>query len=62
MFPFQGRRAHYWTEDTTTMPPTIDKGGRTRYYTSKCGIVGITTDRVPALEPGNHPKCKRCKR
>ena len=62
LLPFQGKRAHFWEEDTTTLPPKIRDGGRVRYYTALCGIVGVTDKQVPALNPGNWPRCKRCAR
>lgn len=60
IFPFQGKIAHYWIEDTETMMPQIRDGGRVRYYKSRCGQSGVVDRRVPALETGNFKKCKRC--
>jgi hypothetical protein len=60
-FAFSGRRVHFWTEDTTTMPPTINEG-RVRFYTALCGVLGVTNGKVPALHEGNWPRCKRCER
>lgn len=62
VMPFIGRKAHHWTEDTKTMQPTIRDGGRVRYYVSACGLLSATSKSVPALNPGNFPKCKRCQR
>jgi hypothetical protein len=58
--PFQGERGHFWTEDTTTMEPTIAEGGRVRWYTAMCGRVGVTRPRAPAMAPGSWPLCSRC--
>lgn len=62
ILPFIGQRAHYWIEDKETMPPKIGETGRVRYYTSRCGLAGVTNDSVPALEPGDWVKCKNCSR
>lgn len=60
LLPFVGKCAHYWTEDNKTMMPEIRDGGRVRYYTARCGLVGTTMKKVPALAPGNWPTCRRC--
>lgn len=60
ILPFRGERGHFWAEDTKTMEPTIAEGGRVRYYTSACGLVGLTRPRAPALGVGSWPKCARC--
>lgn len=62
LLPFVGKRAHYWVEDTKTMPSTIGKAGRVRYYRSFCGVLGVTNHSVPALGVGNFPRCKTCQR
>ena len=58
LIPFIGSKAHFWVEQE--VEPYIDKNGRVRFYTSLCGIEATTDDKVPALEPGNWKKCKRC--
>lgn len=60
LMPFVGKRAHYWIEDIETMPPTIGKAGRVRYYRSLCGATAVTNYRVPALAHGSWPKCGNC--
>lgn len=60
IIPFSGEKPHFWIEDKETMPPKIGKHGRVRYYTSLCGVVGVTNSAVNALAPGDFPKCKRC--
>lgn len=60
LLPFVGKRAHYWIEDTTTMVPNISEVGRTRYYNSLCGVVGVVNHKVPALDHGSWPRCARC--
>jgi hypothetical protein len=61
MFPV-GKCAHYWEEDTTTMPPTIGPGGRRRYYVSLCGVGAVACDALKPFGLGNFPRCKRCLR
>lgn len=58
--PFVGKRAHYWIEDTKTMPPTIGEAGRVRYYQALCGATAVTNLRVPALAQGSWQKCENC--
>lgn len=60
VMPFVGGKAHYWVEDKDTMPPKIRYGERVRYYKSHCGISAVTNNKVPALQPGSWPRCKRC--
>lgn len=60
LLPFVGNRAHYWIEDTEIPLAKLDERGRIRYYQSKCRLLGVTRPTVPALEPGNWPRCKRC--
>jgi hypothetical protein len=60
-FPFVGSRAHYWHEITDDWRSIItDAPEGQRVFESACKVLGATTPRVPALEMGNWPKCKRC--
>lgn len=57
--PFTGERAHFWVDDKID---AIGPRGRTKFYTSLCGRDATTDPKLPALDPGNWPKCKRCER
>ncbi len=61
-FCFGGMKAHWWVEDTKTMPEKIGAGGRVRYYESLCGELNAADNKFPALHPGSWDKCKRCAR
>lgn len=60
LMPFVGKRAHFWIEDTDTMPPTIGEAGRVRYYRALCGVLAVTNGKVPALAHGSWQKCGNC--
>lgn len=53
-------KTHYWTEDSEEIPRILGENGRVRRYVALCGHVGLTHNRMPALEPGNFPRCKKC--
>lgn len=59
-FPFVGSRAHYWRETTKKLVAIADVPKSHRIFIAECGVWGKTTERAPALEMGNWPKCKRC--
>ena len=59
-FPFVGSRAHYWHDITKELGALTDIAKGYRLFAAECGVLGGTTQRVPALEVGNWPKCKRC--
>lgn len=62
--PFQGSRGHYWTEDTNPPAelPVMAEGGRVRWYTSLCGLGGMTRPRAPAMGVGSWPYCRKCEK
>lgn len=64
LIPFHGERAHHWKEfvPQASVLPKIAQGGRVRYYDAACGMHGVTTGRVPAIDPGNWPRCANCTR
>lgn len=59
-FPFVGSRAHYWTDITWELRALTDIAKGHHIFAAECGVLGETTPKVPALEMGNWPKCKRC--
>jgi hypothetical protein len=59
-FPFVGSRAHYWTETTSYWRSQMLLPEGLRTFDGACGARGEVTERAPALEMGNWPKCKRC--
>lgn len=60
-FMFVGQKAHYWIDDSDAFRSAFpDAPAERRGYVTLCGVVGITTPRVPPLHPGNYPLCKRC--
>lgn len=61
LIPFKGEKVHFWKAVKIDVP-RIYKGGRVSFYRSKCGLVAKTGKGVHPLNPGNFPKCKRCKR
>lgn len=63
VIPFVGKRAHWWIEDTETMADTAPEGpAPVRYYQAACKVLAVTNAKIPALDPGDIPRCKRCQR
>tara|TARA_R110000796_G_scaffold95459_2_gene200688 strand:+ start:21523 stop:21789 length:267 start_codon:yes stop_codon:yes gene_type:complete len=61
-FCFGGDKAHWWVEDTKTLPPKITDQGQTRYYKSLCGQHNAANGAFPAFHPGSFDRCKNCQR
>lgn len=53
------RKPHYWVEVVLSVG-IITKRGRLRAWRSLCGAQSQTNDAVPALDPDDVPRCKRC--
>lgn len=58
--PFTGNCAHYWYETSSYWRSQMLLPEGLRTFDALCGARGTTTEKAPALERGNWPKCKRC--
>lgn len=58
LVPFRGSKAHHWRFVRDATDDEMRESAKV--YVSKCGLVGLTIERVPALEPGGFLLCKKC--
>lgn len=54
LLPFSGERCHLWEVVHNTAAGGI--------FRSRCGVKGSVTYQVPALAPGDMPRCRNCER
>lgn len=61
LIPF-AERCHLWRrmDHQNELRARLKAPAGITFYKAACGHCEATTPRLPALEPGNVPKCKRC--